>query len=168
MEERESKFNIVGVESRHELRAVQCLLLEYWQSFGFDLEFQGFSAELAALPGNYARPAGRLGLAKMDEDAAGCIALRRVDERRCEAKRLYVRDQFRGRGIARALLTWLIEEARAAGYKEMVGDTMPGMSRALAMYERLGFRRVGPYAAEPTPGAIYLSLNLQPDNYRSA
>lgn len=154
------KVNIIAVESQDEIRAVQSLLAEYWKSFGFDLTFQGFSAELAGLPGSYAPPTGRLGLATIGDDAAGCIALRGVAESRCEAKRLYVRDEFRGRGIGRELLTWIIAEARAAGYKQMVGDTMPAMSRALAMYERLGFRRIGPYAPDPTPGAIYFSLEL--------
>lgn len=163
MDQREIKLNILAVGSQNEIRTVQSLLLEYWNSFGFDPVFQGFSAEVSGLPGSYAPPTGRLALASIADDPVGCVALRRVDEHRCEAKRLYVRDMFRGRGIGRELLAWLIREARTAGYKEMVGDTMPSMSRALAMYQQLGFRRVGPYAAEPTPGAIYLSLNLDED-----
>ena len=54
----------------------------------------------------------------------------------------------------------MIGEARAAGYREMLGDTMPVMRRALAMYERLGFEQTGPYVPEATPGAIYLRLAL--------
>jgi GNAT superfamily N-acetyltransferase len=154
------QLRIAHIDTNEQILTVRSLFLEYWNSFGFDLAFQNFSDEIAALPGRYARPAGRLALATFGDVPAGCIALRRLDERRCEAKRLYVRTEFRGQGIASELLKWVIDEARAAGYSELVGDTMPSMSHALAMYERVGFRRVPPYASEPTPGAIYLSLNL--------
>jgi GNAT superfamily N-acetyltransferase len=69
------------------------------------------------------------------------VALRPVDATRCEAKRLYVRPKFRGYGVGKALLEWLIAEGRAAGYIEMVGDTMPVMERAIGMYEQMGFER---------------------------
>ena len=93
-------------------------------------------------------------------EAAGCVALRQFDAGRCEAKRLYVQPKFRGSGVGRALMDWVIVEARTAGYREMLGDTMPVMARALDMYERMGFERTGPYDAEPTPGAIFLRFKL--------
>jgi putative acetyltransferase len=88
------------------------------------------------------------------------VALRRLDAVRAEAKRLYVRPPFRKQGIGLALLEWVIGEARAAGYREMFGDTMPVMRQALAMYSRLGFQQTGPYVPDATPGAIYLRLVL--------
>ena len=140
---------------------VRELFREYWGSFGFSPCFQGFAAEVDGLPGAYAPPGGALVLALVDSEVAGCAALRRFDAQRGEAKRLYVRPQFRGRGAGRALLDWVIAEARAMGYKELVGDTIPQMATALAMYDRAGFERTGPYAADPTPGAIYLRLRLE-------
>jgi GNAT superfamily N-acetyltransferase len=88
------------------------------------------------------------------------VALRRFDAARCEAKRLFVRPQFRNQGVGRELLDWVMAEARAAGYREMVGDTMPVMEKALEMYDRLGFERTEAYSAHPTPGAIFLRLKL--------
>jgi putative acetyltransferase len=143
-----------------DMQVVRELFTEYWQSFGFTPCFQGFERELAGLPGHYAQPAGRLALYISNGEPAGCAALRAIDAQRCEAKRLYVRPAFRGQGIGRALLHWVIDEARAVGYREMVGDTMPEMSRALEMYHREGFERTGPYSATPTAGAIYLRLTL--------
>ena len=153
-------MDIVQAASPAQLELVRELFEEYWQSFGFTPCFQNFGAELAGLPGYYVPPGGRLALAMEGSAAAGCIALRRIDDTHCEAKRLYVRAQFRGHRTGFALLEWVIAEARSAGYREMLGDTMPVMGRALAMYDRLGFERTGPYGSEPTPGAIYIRLKL--------
>jgi GNAT superfamily N-acetyltransferase len=143
-----------------EWEQVRELFREYWSSFGFSPCFQNFESEVAGLPGAYAAPGGALVVAVVDGEAAGCGALRRFDEHRGEAKRLYVRPRYRGQGVGRELLVWVIAEARRIGYREMVGDTIPHMSVALAMYDRAGFERTGPYAELPTPGAIYLRLKL--------
>jgi len=153
-------MEIVAAATPDHIAHVRQLLDEYWRSFGFTPCFQNFAEEVAGLPGHYAPPGGRLALAFAGAQPAGCAALRRFDAARAEAKRLYVRPEFRGQGIGLALLEWVIGEARAAGYREILGDTMPAMSRALAMYARLGFEQTGPYAAEATPGAIYLRLAL--------
>ncbi len=151
---------ILPVEEAHGLAAVRALLEEYWVSFGFTPCFQNFSRELANLPGDYAPPAGRLALATIDLDPAGCIALRPVDMGRGELKRLYVRPVYRGQGLGRALLEWAMNQARAAGYSELVGDTMPIMREALALYDQVGFERAAPYADHPTEGAIFIRKTL--------
>jgi putative acetyltransferase len=153
-------MEIRPVQTAADLDVVRTLLQEYWTSFGFTPCFQNFGSEVEGLPGNYAPPEGRLAIAFADTEAAGCIALRRLDGNRAEAKRLYVRPAFRGSRIGRALLDWVIAEAKAAGYKELVGDTMPVMSQALDLYAHAGFERTGPYTDSPTPGAIYLRLSL--------
>ncbi|MGA2741344.1 MAG: GNAT family N-acetyltransferase [Bryobacteraceae bacterium] len=153
-------MQIVCAATPAHLAMVRQLFEEYWQSFGFTPCFQNFAAEVAGLPGDYALPSGRLALALEGVEPAGCIALRPLDPARAEAKRLYVRPQFRDRGLGLALLQWVINQARTAGYREMLGDSMPVMRRALAMYERLGFEQTGPYKPDATSGAIYLRLVL--------
>jgi putative acetyltransferase len=153
-------MEIVPVTTGGQIPQVRALFEEYWQSFGFTPCFQNFAAEVDGLPGYYAPPEGRLAIAVVNGAPAGCVALRRVDATRAEAKRLYVRPEYRGRRIGRLLLEWVIGEARLAGYREMLGDTMPVMRSALAMYDQLGFERTAPYAREATPGAIYLRLAL--------
>ena len=153
-------FRIAPVRGAGELAQVRALFEEYWNSFGFTPCFQNFGQELDGLPGLYAPPEGRLALAWEAEEPAGCIALRRLDERRAEAKRLYVRPAFRGRHLGRALMEWVIAEARAAGYEELVGDTMPVMQQALALYDRMGFQRTAPYAGQEKTGAISIRFEL--------
>jgi putative acetyltransferase len=153
-------MQIAHVETAEQLAQVRALFEEYWASFGFTPCFQNFADELAGLPGGYLAPGGRLGLATVDGEPAGCAALRRLDDERCEFKRLYVRPRYRGLRLGRELLAWIIAEAKAAGYRQLVCDTMPVMTDALAMYQRAGFERTGPYSGHPTPGAIFLRLVL--------
>jgi GNAT superfamily N-acetyltransferase len=100
-------MEIVPVASEEHLATVRQLFEEYWQSPGFTPCFQNFAAEVAGLPGYYTPPGGRLALAFAGSEPAGCIALRRLDDRRAEAKRLYVRPRFRGEGTGLALLQWV-------------------------------------------------------------
>ena len=153
-------MEIVKVETGPQLEQVKTLLEQYWTSFGFTPCFQNFGDEVKNLPGAYAPPGGQLVLATVDGKAAGCFAYRRFDEIRCEAKRLFVSPEFRGKGIGVELLNWMISEARAAGYREMICDTMPEMRDALAMYKRAGFVETPPYAGNPTPGAVFLRRTL--------
>jgi putative acetyltransferase len=144
------------------LESVRALFQEYWASFGFTPCFQNFDSELAELPGNYAPPHGRLLLATVNGRPAGCVALRRFDQTRGEVKRLYVRPQFRGSGLGKALMKALAAEARAIGYAELIADTIPKvMPTALTMYERLGFEHIEPYSSE-TPEAQHIRLRLRP------
>jgi GNAT superfamily N-acetyltransferase len=149
-------MQIVEARGDDEIAAVRALFEEYWQSFGFAADFQGFAGELASLPGNYVV----LTLLLVDGQPAGCAALRPLDADRAEFKRLYVRPQYRALRLGRRLMDWIIARARALGYREIVADTMPQMETALAMYLRAGFQTTGPYSDHPTPGAVYLRLPL--------
>jgi len=153
--------NVVEASSAEQVETVRALFEEYWRQFGFTPCFQGFASEVAALPGKYAPPDGALALLEIEGRPAGCVALRRSDAERAEFKRLYVRPEYRGRGLGRVLLDWVIARARQSGYRELVADTMPVMKTALDMYLRAGFERTSPYSAEPTPGAVYLRLPLR-------
>ena len=137
------------------------LFLEYANSLGFSLCFQNFEKELADLPGDYAPPKGRLILAEYEAQLAGCVALHNLDEDICEMKRLYLRPQFRGKGLGRALADRIIADARQIGYRRMRLDTVePVMPDAVVMYRKIGFREIAPYRANPIAGALYMELQL--------
>jgi putative acetyltransferase len=144
-----------------DLQHVRLLFEEYAASLGFDLGFQGFAEELAGLPGDYALPSGRLLLAFVDGQPAGCVALRGLEDGICEMKRLYVRLGFRELRIGRALTEAVIAEARGIGYARMRLDTVPSMERAQALYRSLGFREIPAYRYNPVPGTEYLELDLR-------
>ena len=129
-------------------------------SFAGYLAQQNYDEELRHLEKKYGPPDGRLLLALCGGEAAGCAALRRIDESRCEMKRLYVRPAFRGLGLGRALSERIVADARALGYREMLLDTLPFLTEAIALYRSLGFEEVAQYNDSPMSDAIYLRLSL--------
>lgn len=147
-------------EPEHIQQARQ-LFLEYARSLDFSLCFQNFEEELKSLPGAYTPPSGRLLLAYTSDVAAGCVALRKLEEGGCEMKRLYVRPAHRGKGIGALLVDRAITEARAIGYRQMRLDTIASsMQSAIALYRRVGFREIPAYCANPMPEALYMELAL--------
>jgi ribosomal protein S18 acetylase RimI-like enzyme len=153
-----------------ELDATRAIFRDYAASLDIDLGFQNFEEELATLPGEYAEPRGALLLALMrrasgDELAvAGCCALKPLDmandPNAAEMKRLYVRPEFRGRGLGRQLTEAILDAARGAGYACVLLDTLDDMEAARALYEDLGFVEVPPYYHNPIAGAHYLKVTL--------
>ncbi len=139
-----------------DLDDIRAMLREYAAWLQVDLCFQNFEQELAALPGEYSPPSGRLLIA----ESAGCVALRPIDDRICEMKRLYVRPDHRGSGLGRHLVEAIISEARSIGYRAMRLDTMPKMDRAQGLYAALGFHEIPAYRYNPEPGARFLELDL--------
>jgi putative acetyltransferase len=144
------------------LEDVRELFREYADSLGVDLSFQGFEQELAALPGEYAPPAGRLLLGVVDGVAAACVALRPFGERNCELKRLFVRERARRTGLGRLLAAAAIEAACEVGYERMLLDTLPAMGPARELYRSLGFEEVAPYRYNPVPGTSFMALRIRP------
>ncbi|UCF86404.1 MAG: GNAT family N-acetyltransferase [Desulfobacteraceae bacterium] len=133
---------------------------EYASSLDFDLDFQNFREELNSLPGQYAPPSGRLLIAMYKDKPAGCIALRKVSHGMCEMKRLYVKPQFRGLGVGKAITEYIIEEAKQIGYGRMRLDTVPSMEKARALYVSLGFKEIKPYRYNPIEGSRFMELAL--------
>lgn len=155
-------MNVVlsDVDSSSDLQAVRSLFEEYADWIGVDLSFQDFAHELAGLPGDYVPPRGALMLARCDGEIAGCVALRPLERDRCEMKRLFVRDRFRGSGAGKRLALAVIERAREAGYSSMRLDTLPTMTAAIRLYRALGFREIPAYRYNPVEGTLYFELML--------
>jgi ribosomal protein S18 acetylase RimI-like enzyme len=153
---------VVRDASPAELPAVRQLLVEYAESLGFSLCFEGFDQELAGLPGSYSPPRGCLLVVAAGDRLVGCVALRPVNDDVCEMKRLFLRPAWRRAGAGRQLVLELMRRARAAGYRTMRLHTLPVMASAVALYRVLGFREIPPYDPDPPAGALFFEVELVP------
>jgi len=153
-------LEILQAETDKNLELAKVLFEEYAGSLDFGLDFQDFEDEFANLPGAYASPGGCLLLAMYADQPAGCVALRKLSDGACEMKRLYVKPEFRGLGLGRALAEAVIEQARRKGYNHIRLDTVPSMKVARALYISLGFKVIDSYRYNPIEGAVFMELTL--------
>ena len=162
------RVELVEATRSEHVEACRELFLEYQRGLGVSLCFQGFEAELAGLPGDYAPPGGRLYLGLAGGKPAGCVALRPLFHRDAEMKRLYVRPAYRGSGLGRLLATRIVEDARALGYDNLKLDTLPQMKAAQRLYRALGFRDTAAYNENPVAGVRFMALDLNAGELSSA
>ncbi len=139
---------------------IKTLFKEYTSLLDIDLTYQNYAEEFSLLPGKYAKPTGRLYTAYVDGMLAGCIGLRKLDAKRAEMKRLYVRSQFRSCHIGKMLAEQVIGDAKGIGYKLVVLDTLSTMENARRLYSHLGFIETTPYYESPIKDTCFLSLSL--------
>jgi putative acetyltransferase len=165
-------MNIRPAVSDEDWAEIKGLFREYFDGFrgeqGIDLNFQDAEAELKALPGKYSPPAGCMLLAEVDGHVAGCVALRPLDARTCELKRMYVRPEYRAKGVGRALGEQIIREAKSRGYELMRLDTADTMTVAQKLYHSLGFTS-GPQYYDVPPrhsatGGFHGASSLEADH----
>ena len=136
------------------------MLVSHDPSFQIYLDIQHYEDEIRDLKVKYGRPEGRLYLALWEGEAAGCIALRKLDEQCCEMKRLYVRPAFRGHKIGDALVDRVIQDARAIGYRYLLLDTLPFLESAIHMYQKRGFYEIPCYNDSPVETTIFMQYDL--------
>ena len=155
-------FDLLEADTRPLVQTLRTLFREYAEWLKVDLCFQGFEAELASLPGVYARSrGGALLLARRADEAAGCVALRALEPGICEMKRLWVRAAYRGSGLGTQLAQAVMQRASESGYRIMRLDTLARMDRALQLYAKLGFHEVPRYYDNPLADAIYFERPLR-------
>lgn len=153
-------MTIVAANSGEQIKIARNLFLEYAKELNVDLCFQNFAAELENLPGKYAPPDGSLLLAMQDQQAVGCVALRRWSATDAEMKRLYIQPSYRQLGLGRELTRCIVERGRELGYRRVVLDTLDSMQGAQALYRSLGFASIEPYYDNPLPDALYFARDL--------
>lgn len=124
------------------------------------LSSQNLDEELKDLENKYGLPYGRIYLAIVDGKPVGCVAVTRNDDKYCEIKRLYVKQEYRGMHISKALMEQVIKDARDIGYKYIRLDTLPFMDKAINLYKRFGFYCIDNYNDNPAKTAIFMQLDL--------
>lgn len=119
---------------------------------------------MRTLPEVYGPPEGLfhlMRLERMEGQIGGCAGLRKIDEGVCEMARLFIRPQFRGRGLGRRMAADLLQKAQEMGYRTVRLHTLPSMREATALYRTLGFEEIPPYGENPVEGAIFMAFDLE-------
>ena len=98
--------------------------------------------EMLAAPERFLADGGRVLLARWGEQIVGMVMLELQGEGVCEALKLGVREEFRGKGVGRALMEAVIQAARDAGQRRMVLTSNHKLKDALRLYEDFGFQYV--------------------------
>lgn len=154
-------ISIIQATSDRDIATARELFREYEHWLGLDLCFQGFEQELADLPGKYSMPDGRLLLATIDGETAGCVAMRRFTADSAEMKRLFVRESARGNGVGKRLLDVIITAAADEHYAAIYLDTFPPkMGTAVELYRRAGFVETNAYYDNPFDDVLFMRLDL--------
>ena len=121
--------------------------------------------DLADLPARYGAPTGGVVLAWSGAAAVGCGAFAATRETSlCEVKRFYLLPAWRGRGLGRALVNAVLQQARAAGYARAGLSTWNHNESGLALYRALGFATVPPFKTHPNPDLVYLGRALDAED----
>lgn len=156
LSDREIKY----VSAYDKLEDVRRLITEYTNSLGIDLDFQNYDKETADLNGRYGPPNGRMYICYVNNLPAGIIGLTGFAPKIGEMKRLYVKPEFRGMGIAKKLCEIIISDAIKIGYEKILLDSLPDMYAAQHLYRLLGFEEIDAYYTNPVEGTIYMSKKL--------
>lgn len=154
-------ITITQADGDQDMDTVRELFMEFQKVINVDLCFQDFETELAQMPGLYAPPKGGLFLAKEGPGVAAVVGVRPLEDGKAEMKRLYVRPEWRGRGLGRRLADTVISAANKAGYRTICLDTLDFMVEALALYRSMGFREIPAYYDNPLEGVVYMELSLE-------
>lgn len=138
------------------------MLIETNPGFAEYLAIQNYDAEIADLRSKYGEPDGRLYVARLDGKAVGCVAMKRHDDENAgELKRLYVRPEYRGRGYARVLADKILDDAKSIGYEAVYLDTLPGLTAAKHLYEKMGFEVCEAYNEDPMGCSIFMCRRFE-------
>jgi GNAT superfamily N-acetyltransferase len=116
---------------------------------------------IAELPGTYGSPRGEVHLAFAEGELVACGALRPLEPRIGEIKRVYVRADHRGPGFGPRFTRSLLDRARELEYERVRVDALPTMAAALQFYPGMGFEPIPAYWPHPVRGALFFEYRLR-------
>ncbi|MCC5648434.1 GNAT family N-acetyltransferase [Nostoc sp. XA013] len=145
-------LKIMQVETEEHKSHIHELFWEYcnetkliFSHHGINLDVNTFFEQYITQLHEFIPPSGRLLLGQYEAKIAGCACLRKIGEDIGEIKRMYVRPEFRRKGIGRALLETIINEASNIGYSKIRLDSAPFAKEAHTLYRVFGFQDIEPY-----------------------
>lgn len=96
--------------------------------------------------------------------AVGCGSFKRYDGRTAEIKRVFVKNEYRGKGLAKAIMGALEERARENGYSKLILETGKVLKAAIGLYAAIGYEIIenyGQYA--DMPESVCMAKTIAPE-----
>lgn len=147
--------NIFEIKDCDDYEVAKELIREYSKIKGAESCFVSLDKELTDLDGYY--KGGALLIGYENRTPIATIAIRNIDGVSCEAKRLYIKPEYRGKGYARLLMNAMLDRSRKLGFKEVTFTTKPSvMSIGYGLYQRMGFEEVS-----NTEGTVSMRMELK-------
>jgi GNAT superfamily N-acetyltransferase len=146
-------ITLVHVESDEQRELASVLISEYLQwidksaqlEYGLTFDIEAMLASDIQEREKFQPPFGRFYLAQEGNQVAGVGCLKRLQANVGEIQRMYVRSEFRGKGIGRLIAERLIANARSIGYERLRLESLKFLESAHALYHSLGFKDIAPY-----------------------
>ena len=154
------QFLVRAVENERDVAEVRRLVLAHAEVRATTPGVEYMRADAERMPGPYTPPRGGLWLALSNDRGIGCVALRPLDDRIAEVKRMFVEAEYRGQGVGRVLMETLIAGARERGYETLRLGTLHDMDAALGLYRALGFTPIERYRADELIDTRFFELPL--------
>ncbi|HEV7992460.1 MAG TPA: GNAT family N-acetyltransferase [Gemmatimonadaceae bacterium] len=155
-----SPFIVREAEGTADMDAVRRLVLAHADARGTTPGVEQIRADAVRLPGPYVPPRGGIWIAVAGDSVIGCVALQPLPAGVGEVKRMFVDEEWRGRGVGRALLERLVESARTRGHREIRLGTLPEMIEAQTLYRSVGFVPIAAYRSAEIGHPLFFSLAL--------
>jgi putative acetyltransferase len=133
------------------IEMISTILAEYKMS----LDFQGPDKDLEDLQNIYFNNKGVFFVAELDGKIIGSVAVSKIDDEKCELRKLYILKEHRGQGFGRILLDRAIDFASLNGYGKMELEVSEKHKGAIRLYEKLGFANTGIRSCCPRCDFIY-------------
>jgi len=124
------------------------------------LDLQNYDEEVKDASIKYAQPHGRLYIAYFENELAGCLGLKKINDNHAELKRFFVRPKYRKKHIGSKMLDLIISDAKQIGYSHIYLNTFPFLEDAIRMYKSKGFYEISSYNNSPMDSLLYLKLDL--------
>ena len=152
--------NLIIVRGRKEHEIARELIEEYVDTLDFSLEFQDIENELKQLNRVYGHPTGLIILAKADDEFVGVACMRDLGKSVAEIRRMYVKPDYRGKGLGRKILNKLVSESKRLNFRFLRLDTVPDMESAIHLFVSKGFYEIEDFGTNPFEGARFMELKV--------
>ena len=156
----EKDLTIHVCDSKAEFAIARNITQDYMKWLGMNLDFQNTKREFHVFEKMYGKPEGCFIYAAINGAIAGGVAIRKLDSKVCEMKRLFVYNSCQGKGLGELLCKEIISIASELGYSKMRLDTISKLKSAIGLYEKIGFYAIDAYCLNPDPTAKYMELKI--------